>query len=67
MLHETSFQIINIYSISGQTGFRVTDTSYSRGGVENQGPSHAIALKHLIYQPSTQLHCIPPLKTKRQI
>jgi hypothetical protein len=36
MLHETSFQIINMYSIGVKTGIQsYCDTSYSRGG-ENQ-------------------------------
>jgi len=34
MLHETSFQIINMYSIGVKTGLQgYCDTSYSRGGV----------------------------------
>jgi hypothetical protein len=34
MLHETSFQIINMYSIGGQNGHQsYCDTNYSRGGV----------------------------------
>ena len=34
MLHETSFQIINMYYIGVKTGLQsYCDTSYSRGGV----------------------------------
>jgi hypothetical protein len=35
MLHETSFPIINMYSIGGQTDVfqSYCDTSFSRGGV----------------------------------
>jgi len=34
MFHETSYQIINMYSIGGQNGMQCyCDTSYSRGGV----------------------------------
>ena len=69
MRHKTSFEIINMYSISVKTGLQsYCDTSYSLGGVNqmwilkksNLGPSPpAIALKHLISLPSTQSFLTP--------
>ena len=70
MLHETSFHIINMYSISGQNR-AYSDTTNSRDGVNqcgfertlkiylstyNLSPSPpAIALTYLTSLPSTQL------------
>jgi hypothetical protein len=42
MLHETSFQIINMYSIGVKTGIQsYCDTSYSRGGVNQMWIQHS--------------------------